>query len=112
MFLLLAGHLTDSECNQRHVSKKGSLADRKRSSSRSRRKGDEAQSSGYHSEGKRCYFILDISIFLNVFNVLSVHTFPSLFLPSLFLFSPLFAFWCLVLFWLVCLFGECWVFLL
>ncbi|KFP82816.1 Inactive ubiquitin carboxyl-terminal hydrolase 54, partial [Apaloderma vittatum] len=50
-----SGHLTDSECNQRHVSKKGSLADRKRSSSRSRRK-DEAQSSGYHSEGKRPYF--------------------------------------------------------
>ncbi|KAM7102705.1 ubiquitin carboxyl-terminal hydrolase 54 isoform 2-T5 [Ciconia maguari] len=46
------GHLTDSECNQRHVSKKGLLADRKRSSSRSRRKGDEAQSSGYHSEGE------------------------------------------------------------
>ncbi|KAM4668115.1 ubiquitin carboxyl-terminal hydrolase 54 isoform 1-T3 [Amazona ochrocephala] len=46
------GHLTDSECNQRHVSKKGSLADRKRSSSRSRRKGDEVQSSGYHSEGE------------------------------------------------------------
>ncbi|KAM9611505.1 ubiquitin carboxyl-terminal hydrolase 54 isoform 5-T11 [Morphnus guianensis] len=47
-----SGHLTDSECNQRHVSKKGLLADRKRSSSRSRRKGDEAQSSGYHSEGE------------------------------------------------------------
>uniref|UniRef100_A0A8C0F087 Ubiquitin specific peptidase 54 n=1 Tax=Bubo bubo TaxID=30461 RepID=A0A8C0F087_BUBBB len=47
-----SGHLTDSECNQRHVSKKSSLADRKRSSSRSRRKGDEAQSSGYHSEGE------------------------------------------------------------
>uniref|UniRef100_A0A8B9EFL5 Ubiquitin specific peptidase 54 n=1 Tax=Anser cygnoides TaxID=8845 RepID=A0A8B9EFL5_ANSCY len=46
------GHLTDSECNQRHISKKGSLADRKRSSSRSRRKVDEAQSSGYHSEGE------------------------------------------------------------
>uniref|UniRef100_A0A8C8RUH7 Ubiquitin specific peptidase 54 n=1 Tax=Pelusios castaneus TaxID=367368 RepID=A0A8C8RUH7_9SAUR len=46
------GHLTDSECNQRHVSKKGSLTDRKRSSSRSRRKGDEIQSSGYHSEGE------------------------------------------------------------
>uniref|UniRef100_A0A8C3KIJ3 Ubiquitin specific peptidase 54 n=1 Tax=Calidris pygmaea TaxID=425635 RepID=A0A8C3KIJ3_9CHAR len=46
------GHLTDSECNQRLVSKKSSLADRKRSSSRSRRKGDEAQSSGYHSEGE------------------------------------------------------------
>ncbi|KAM6105473.1 LOW QUALITY PROTEIN: ubiquitin carboxyl-terminal hydrolase 54 [Pterocles gutturalis] len=46
------GHLTDSECNQRHVSKKSSQADRKRSSSRSRRKGDEAQSSGYHSEGE------------------------------------------------------------
>ncbi|KAM6390917.1 ubiquitin carboxyl-terminal hydrolase 54 isoform 2-T2 [Pluvialis apricaria] len=46
------GHLTDSECNQRHVSKKGSLTDRKRSSSRSRRKGDETQSSGYHSEGE------------------------------------------------------------
>lgn len=73
MFFLLPGHLTDSECNQRHVSKKGSLADRKRSSSRSRRKGDEAQSSGYHSEGKRYYFILNISIFLDVFNVLSVY---------------------------------------
>uniref|UniRef100_A0A8B9EFU9 Ubiquitin specific peptidase 54 n=1 Tax=Anser cygnoides TaxID=8845 RepID=A0A8B9EFU9_ANSCY len=47
-----SGHLTDSECNQRHISKKGSLADRKRSSSRSRRKVDEAQSSGYHSEGE------------------------------------------------------------
>ncbi|XP_006016321.1 inactive ubiquitin carboxyl-terminal hydrolase 54 isoform X1 [Alligator sinensis] len=46
------GHLTDSECNQKHISKKGSLTDRKRSSSRSRRKGDEAQSSGYHSEGE------------------------------------------------------------
>ncbi|KGL84349.1 Inactive ubiquitin carboxyl-terminal hydrolase 54, partial [Tinamus guttatus] len=45
-----SGHLTDSECSQRHISKKGSLADRKRSSSRSRRKGDEAQSSGYHRE--------------------------------------------------------------
>ncbi|XP_034632937.1 inactive ubiquitin carboxyl-terminal hydrolase 54 isoform X3 [Trachemys scripta elegans] len=46
------GHLTDSECNQRHISKKSSLTDRKRSSSRSRRKGDEIQSSGYHSEGE------------------------------------------------------------
>ncbi|XP_077202177.1 ubiquitin carboxyl-terminal hydrolase 54 isoform X2 [Paroedura picta] len=46
------GHLTDSECNQRPLSKKGSLADRKRSSSRSRRKGDESQPSGYHSEGE------------------------------------------------------------
>ncbi|XP_053162812.1 inactive ubiquitin carboxyl-terminal hydrolase 54 isoform X3 [Hemicordylus capensis] len=46
------GHLTDSECNQRHISKKGSLTDRKRSSSRSRRKGDESQPSGYHSEGE------------------------------------------------------------
>nr|XP_056704080.1 inactive ubiquitin carboxyl-terminal hydrolase 54 [Euleptes europaea] len=46
------GHLTDSECNQRPVSKKGSLADRKRSSSRSRKKGDEPQPSGYHSEGE------------------------------------------------------------
>ncbi|XP_030308997.1 inactive ubiquitin carboxyl-terminal hydrolase 54 isoform X5 [Calypte anna] len=46
------GHLTDSECNQKHLSKKGSLAERKRSSSRSRRKGEEAQSSGYHSEGE------------------------------------------------------------
>ncbi|XP_060092645.1 inactive ubiquitin carboxyl-terminal hydrolase 54 isoform X1 [Heteronotia binoei] len=47
------GHLTDSECNQRPLSKKGSLADRKRSSSRSRRKGEEAQQpSGYHSEGE------------------------------------------------------------
>ncbi|XP_067394020.1 ubiquitin carboxyl-terminal hydrolase 54 isoform X3 [Emydura macquarii macquarii] len=47
-----SGHLTDSECNQRHICKKGSLTDRKRSSSRSRRKGDEIQSSGYHSEGE------------------------------------------------------------
>ncbi|XP_065409374.1 inactive ubiquitin carboxyl-terminal hydrolase 54 isoform X12 [Chrysemys picta bellii] len=47
-----SGHLTDSECNQRHISKKSSLTDRKRSSSRSRRKGDEIQSSGYHSEGE------------------------------------------------------------
>ncbi|XP_061856894.1 inactive ubiquitin carboxyl-terminal hydrolase 54 isoform X2 [Colius striatus] len=46
------GHLTDSECNQKHVSKKASLADRKRSCSRSRRKGEEAQCSGYHSEGE------------------------------------------------------------
>lgn len=46
------GHLTDSECNQKHISKKSSLTDRKRSSSRSRRKGDEIQSSGYHSEGE------------------------------------------------------------
>ncbi|XP_062984960.1 inactive ubiquitin carboxyl-terminal hydrolase 54 [Elgaria multicarinata webbii] len=46
------GHLTDSECNQRHISKKGSLTDRKRSSSRSRKKGDESQPSGYHSEGE------------------------------------------------------------
>ncbi|XP_063163694.1 inactive ubiquitin carboxyl-terminal hydrolase 54 [Candoia aspera] len=45
------GHLTDSECNQRHTSKKSSLADRKRNN-RSRKKGDEAQSSGYHSEGE------------------------------------------------------------
>nr|XP_008112453.1 PREDICTED: inactive ubiquitin carboxyl-terminal hydrolase 54 isoform X2 [Anolis carolinensis] len=46
------GHLTDSECNQRHISKKSSLTDRKRSSSKSRRKGDESQPSGYHSEGE------------------------------------------------------------
>ncbi|MEE6488485.1 hypothetical protein FKM82_015240 [Ascaphus truei] len=46
------GHLTDSECSQRHFSRKGPLTDRKRSSSRPRRKGDEAQSSGYHSEGE------------------------------------------------------------
>uniref|UniRef100_A0A8D0HPW7 Ubiquitin specific peptidase 54 n=1 Tax=Sphenodon punctatus TaxID=8508 RepID=A0A8D0HPW7_SPHPU len=46
------GHLTDSECNQRHISKKSSLTDRKRSSSRSRRKGDDGQPSGYHSEGE------------------------------------------------------------
>ncbi|XP_070608202.1 ubiquitin carboxyl-terminal hydrolase 54 isoform X2 [Erythrolamprus reginae] len=46
------GHLTDSECNQRHTSKKSSLADRKRNNNRSRKKGDEAQSSGYHSEGE------------------------------------------------------------
>ncbi|XP_051030440.1 inactive ubiquitin carboxyl-terminal hydrolase 54 isoform X3 [Phodopus roborovskii] len=46
------GHLTDSECNQKHTSKKGSLVERKRNSGRVRRKGDESQASGYHSEGK------------------------------------------------------------
>ncbi|XP_041424784.1 inactive ubiquitin carboxyl-terminal hydrolase 54 isoform X5 [Xenopus laevis] len=46
------GHLTDSECSQNHFSRKGPLTDRKRSSSRPRRKGDESQSSGYHSEGE------------------------------------------------------------
>ncbi|XP_070801435.1 ubiquitin carboxyl-terminal hydrolase 54 [Pituophis catenifer annectens] len=46
------GHLTDSECNQRHTSKKSSQADRKRNNNRSRKKGDEAQPSGYHSEGE------------------------------------------------------------
>ncbi|KAM4702538.1 ubiquitin carboxyl-terminal hydrolase 54 isoform 2-T2 [Rhinophrynus dorsalis] len=46
------GHLTDSECSQRHFSRKGPLIDRKRSSSRPRRKGEENQSSGYHSEGE------------------------------------------------------------
>ncbi|XP_023060718.1 inactive ubiquitin carboxyl-terminal hydrolase 54 [Piliocolobus tephrosceles] len=46
------GHLTDSECNQKHTSKKGSLIERKRSSGRVRRKGDEPQVSGYHSEGE------------------------------------------------------------
>ncbi|XP_029420978.1 inactive ubiquitin carboxyl-terminal hydrolase 54 isoform X2 [Nannospalax galili] len=46
------GHLTDSECNQKHTSKKGSLVERKRSSGRVRRKGDEPQASGYHSEGE------------------------------------------------------------
>ncbi|XP_012881051.1 PREDICTED: inactive ubiquitin carboxyl-terminal hydrolase 54 [Dipodomys ordii] len=45
-------HLTDSECNQKHTSKKGSLIERKRSSGRVRRKGDEPQASGYHSEGE------------------------------------------------------------
>ncbi|XP_044154854.1 inactive ubiquitin carboxyl-terminal hydrolase 54 isoform X2 [Bufo gargarizans] len=40
------GHLTDSECSQRHFSRKGPITDRKRSSSRPRRKGDESQSSG------------------------------------------------------------------
>ncbi|KAL7990346.1 hypothetical protein Chor_013776, partial [Crotalus horridus] len=44
------GHLTDSECSQRHTSKKNSLTDRKRNNNRSRKKGDEAQTSGYHSE--------------------------------------------------------------
>ncbi|XP_068114159.1 ubiquitin carboxyl-terminal hydrolase 54 isoform X3 [Hyperolius riggenbachi] len=48
------GHLTDSECSQQHFSRKGPLTDRKRSSSRPRRKGDELQSSGYHSEGLTC----------------------------------------------------------
>ncbi|KAM9702549.1 ubiquitin carboxyl-terminal hydrolase 54 isoform 6-T23 [Dama dama] len=47
-----SGHLTDSECNQKLPSKKGSLIERKRSSGRVRRKGDESQASGYHSEGE------------------------------------------------------------
>lgn len=47
-----SGHLTDSECNQKLTSKKGSLIERKRSSGRLRRKGDEPQASGYHSEGE------------------------------------------------------------
>uniref|UniRef100_A0A2K6LSJ4 ubiquitinyl hydrolase 1 n=2 Tax=Rhinopithecus bieti TaxID=61621 RepID=A0A2K6LSJ4_RHIBE len=46
------GHLTDSECNQKHTSKKGSLIELKRTSGRFRRKGDEPQVSGYHSEGE------------------------------------------------------------
>ncbi|XP_036351630.2 inactive ubiquitin carboxyl-terminal hydrolase 54 [Ochotona princeps] len=46
------GHLTDSECNQKHTSKKGTLIERKRSSGRIRRKGEEPQASGYHSEGE------------------------------------------------------------
>ncbi|XP_078499365.1 ubiquitin carboxyl-terminal hydrolase 54 isoform X2 [Lissotriton helveticus] len=46
------GHLTDSECSQRHIPKRGLLGERKRSSSRTRRKGDEMQPSGYHSEGE------------------------------------------------------------
>ncbi|XP_041427038.1 inactive ubiquitin carboxyl-terminal hydrolase 54-like isoform X2 [Xenopus laevis] len=46
------GHLTDSECSQHHFSRKGPFTDRKRSSSRPRRKGDESKSSGYHSEGE------------------------------------------------------------
>ncbi|XP_045437683.1 inactive ubiquitin carboxyl-terminal hydrolase 54 isoform X12 [Pipistrellus kuhlii] len=46
------GHLTDSECNQKLTSKKGSLIEHKRSSGRPRRKGDEPQASGYHSEGE------------------------------------------------------------
>ncbi|KAK2499755.1 hypothetical protein MC885_009546 [Smutsia gigantea] len=44
------GHLTDSECNQKLTSKKGSLIERRRSSGRVRRKGDEPQASGYHRE--------------------------------------------------------------
>ncbi|KAM5240360.1 ubiquitin carboxyl-terminal hydrolase 54 isoform 2-T18 [Hipposideros larvatus] len=47
-----SGHLTDSECNQKLTSKKGSLIERKRSSGRVRRKGDAPQASGYHSEGE------------------------------------------------------------
>ncbi|XP_027449305.1 inactive ubiquitin carboxyl-terminal hydrolase 54 isoform X2 [Zalophus californianus] len=47
-----SGHLTDSECNQKLTSKKGPLIERKRSSGRVRRKGDEPQASGYHSEGE------------------------------------------------------------
>ncbi|XP_014640347.1 PREDICTED: inactive ubiquitin carboxyl-terminal hydrolase 54 isoform X2 [Ceratotherium simum simum] len=46
------GHLTDSECNQKLTSKKGSLIERKRNSGRVRKKGDEPQASGYHSEGE------------------------------------------------------------
>ncbi|XP_030059267.1 ubiquitin carboxyl-terminal hydrolase 54 isoform X2 [Microcaecilia unicolor] len=46
------GHLTDSECSQRNVCRKAPPADRKRSSSRPHRKGDEVQYSGYHSEGE------------------------------------------------------------
>ncbi|XP_070346087.1 ubiquitin carboxyl-terminal hydrolase 54 isoform X5 [Equus asinus] len=46
------GHLTDTECNQKLTSKKGSLIERKRSSGRVRKKGDEPQASGYHSEGE------------------------------------------------------------
>lgn len=55
---LLPGHLTDSECNQKLTSKKGSLIERKRSSGRLRRKGDEPQASGYHSEGKHSALLL------------------------------------------------------
>ncbi|KAM6185435.1 ubiquitin carboxyl-terminal hydrolase 54 isoform 2-T2 [Rhynchocyon petersi] len=47
-----SGHLTDSECNQKQTSKKGSLIERKRSSGRTRTKGDEPPASGYHSEGE------------------------------------------------------------
>ncbi|XP_060033774.1 inactive ubiquitin carboxyl-terminal hydrolase 54 [Erinaceus europaeus] len=46
------GHLTDNECNHKLTSKKGSLIERKRSSGRVRRKGDDPQASGYHSEGE------------------------------------------------------------
>ncbi|CAO2590587.1 Inactive ubiquitin carboxyl-terminal hydrolase 54 [Lemmus lemmus] len=46
------GHLTDSECNQKQTPKKGSLVERKRSSGRVRRKGEDPQASGYHSEGE------------------------------------------------------------
>ncbi|XP_057641771.1 inactive ubiquitin carboxyl-terminal hydrolase 54 isoform X4 [Chionomys nivalis] len=35
-----SGHLTDSECNQKQTSKRGSLVERKRSSGRVRRKGE------------------------------------------------------------------------
>lgn len=47
-----SGHLTDSECNQKHTSKKGSLVERRRGSGRLRRKADAPQASGYHSEGE------------------------------------------------------------
>ncbi|XP_020861737.1 ubiquitin carboxyl-terminal hydrolase 54 isoform X4 [Phascolarctos cinereus] len=46
------GHLTDSECSQKHIAKKGLLTERKRNAGRTRRRGDEPQSSGYHSEGE------------------------------------------------------------
>lgn len=47
-----SGHLTDSECNQKHTTKKGSLVERRRGSGRVRRKADAPQASGYHSEGE------------------------------------------------------------
>lgn len=47
-----SGHLTDSECNQKHTTKKGALVERRRGSGRIRRKADAPQASGYHSEGE------------------------------------------------------------
>lgn len=74
----LSGHLTDSECNQRHTSKKSSLADRKRNNNRSRKKGDETQSSGYHSEGKNDWILLFVFIKVGTGLVFGLYQFRNL----------------------------------
>lgn len=80
-FLVLSGHLTDSECNQKLTSKKGSLIERKRNSGRVRRKGDEPQASGYHSEGKPLCTLCLFSFTLAAFVI--VHTGFSILLKGL-----------------------------